>query len=419
MRLFSILAAVIVASILYAFIFERPALYARLGWADAEAAEVPDKAGETPAAETAGLVKVVVRRSEAQQIDTAVVLRGQTQAAREVNVQSETSATVISEPLRKGAQVEAGQPLCRLDEGTRGVALEQMRAQLDEARARVPESAARLDQALAQLDEARINQNASSKLSQGGFASTTRVANADAAVASALAGIESARAGLQAAQSGIRSAEAAVASAEKEIDRLTIKAPFSGLLESDTAELGTLLQPGALCATVIQLDPIKLVAFVPETEVGRVKVGALAGAQLVGSDSTTEADGGATVQGRVTFLSRSADEMTRTFRVEIEVANPDLAIRDGQTAEILISAAGATAHLLPQSALTLNDEGALGVRTIDGDAVVEFHKVRLMRDTPEGVWLTGLGERADVIVLGQEYVIAGVRVAPTWQELSQ
>ncbi|WP_375228265.1 efflux RND transporter periplasmic adaptor subunit [Roseobacter sp. S98] len=422
MRVFSFVAALVVASILYVYIFQRPALYAWMGWSETvqePGAVAATDAPGTAAPDTTNLVKVVVRRSEAQQIDTAVVLRGQTEAAREVNVQSETSAVVISEPLRKGAQVEAGQALCRLDEGTRGVALEQARAQLDEARARVPESAARLDQALAQLDEARINQNASSKLSEGGFASTTRVANADAAVASALAAVESARAGLQGAQSGIRSAEAAVASAEKEIERLTIKAPFGGLLESDTAELGALLQPGALCATIIQLDPIKLVAFVPETEVSRVRPGAPAGAQLVAGDSTAPTGRGAPVQGQVTFLSRSADEMTRTFRVEIEVPNPDLSIRDGQTAEILISAAGATAHLLPQSALTLNDEGTLGVRTIDSDAIVEFHEVRLMRDTPDGVWLTGLGDKADVIVLGQEYVIAGVRVAPTWQELSQ
>ena len=58
--------------------------------------------------------------------------------------------------------------------------------------------------------------------------------------------------------------------AEEDIERLTITAPFSGYLESDTAELGTLMQPGALCATIIQLDPIKLVGFVPEAQVDRV-----------------------------------------------------------------------------------------------------------------------------------------------------
>ena len=274
-----------------------------------------------------------------------------------------------------------------------------------------PEAEARLDQAVAQLAEARINQNASTKLSAGGFASTTRVANAEANVATALASVESARAGVQAAQAGIQSAQANVATAEKELERLLIRAPFAGLLESDTAELGTLLQPGDLCATVIQLNPIKLVAFVPETEVTRVKVGAPARATL--------ATGQTDVTGQVTFLSRAADETTRTFLVEIEVANTDMNISDGQTAEILVAGEGATAHLLPQSALTLNDDGVLGIRSIDEDAIVAFHPVQLLRDTPEGVWLTGLDDSVDVIVLGQEYVIAGVRVAPTYRDLVQ
>ncbi|MFK7745459.1 MAG: efflux RND transporter periplasmic adaptor subunit [Roseobacter sp.] len=412
MRIFSIIAALAVAALLYFAIVDRSAVTALLGnGADTSPDTMATDTSAAPPPAVADLVKVVVRKSNAQAIDTAVSLRGETQAARVVDVKSETSAVVVSEPLRKGAKVDAGQELCRLDEGVRGTALAQAEAQLDEARARVPESEARLDQALAQLDEARINQNASAKLSEGGFASSTRVANSDANVATALAGVESARAGLRGAQSGIQSAQAAVATAQKEIDRLTIKAPFAGLLESDTAELGALLQPGDLCATIIQLDPIKLVTFVPETEVDRVVLGAPARATL--------ATGQRDVVGQVSFLSRSADETTRTFRVEIDVANANETISDGQTAEILISGEGVKAHLLPQSALTLNDDGVLGVRTIDADAIVEFHAVQLLRDTADGIWVDGLEDAVDVIVLGQEYVIAGVQVAPTFQELSQ
>ncbi|WP_187429590.1 Solvent efflux pump periplasmic linker SrpA [Roseobacter fucihabitans] len=425
MRILSIFAALLVSAVLALFILDRPRLLALFG-GDTGTTEtttvVAADAPTRPDTVDASLVKVVVQKSIARQVDTAVVLRGQTEAARTVDIRAETSATVISPPLRKGARVETGQMLCQLDEGTRGTALAQARAQLDEARARVPEAEARLNQSLAQLDEAKINQNASSKLSAGGFASTTRVANSDAAVATAEAGVQSARAGLQASQSGIQSAQAAVATAEKEIERLTIRAPFGGLLEIDTAELGSLLQPGALCATIIQLDPIKLVAFVPETEVARVSLGAMASARLVAGSGAltggTEARG-SEVHGAVTFLSSAADPTTRTFRVEIEVANSDTKIRDGQTAEILISAEGARAHLLPQSALTLNDEGTLGVRTINAEAIVEFHPVALMRDSVDGVWLTGLADKADVIVLGQEYVVAGVQVAPTFKELSQ
>lgn len=412
MRLFPIIAAIIVAALLYLVIVERDSLTARLGGGENTAeAETEQTADSNEEAAEAGLVKVVAQRSTAQAIDTAIALRGETRASRSVDVRSETSAIVGTEPLRKGYLVEEGAVLCGLDEGTRGSDLEQARALLEEARAREPEAEARLQQSLAQLNEAEINQNASAKLIEEGFASSTRLANTQAAVATALAGVESARAGLRAAEASIRAAEATVASAEREIERITIRAPFSGLLETDTAELGTLLQPGGICATIIQLNPIKLVAFVPETEVNRVVVGAPATATL--------ATGKGNVEGVVTFLSRSADETTRTFRVEIEVENSNRSISDGQTAEILIAGQGATAHILPQSALTLNDDGVLGVRAVDDDNMVTFHPVELLRDTPQGVWLGGLPEELNVIVLGQDFVIAGVKVAPTFRELVQ
>ena len=223
--------------------------------------------------------------------------------------------------------------------------------------------------------------------------------------------METARTGLESAQAAVQSAEAAVAAAETEIERLTITAPFGGLLETDTAELGALMQPGQVCATVLQLDPIRIVGFVPEAQVDRVALGAEAGAELVS---------GRTVTGTVTFVARSADPQTRTFRVEITADNPDLAIRDGQTAEIAIEAEGAPAHLLPASALTLDDAGRLGVRVARADPergdVAAFVPVELVRDTPRGVFVTGLRDEARVIVVGQEYVTDGVAIDVTLRE---
>lgn len=444
MRIMPLLTALLVSAALYVLVFERDALLALAQAAPAGAAE-PETAGDAPPE----AVKVVARRSEARIVDSAVVLRGRTEAARQVEVRAETSGLVVSDPRRKGAFVEAGETLCKLDPGTRIATLDEARGRLQEARARLPEAQARvpeaearrteatarvaeaearLQEARARLEEARINQNAATRLSEDGFASETRVANsqaalesARAAVSSAEATVQSARAGvvgagaqlagaeaaIESARAGIQAAEAAVAAAEREIERLTITAPFPGLLEIDTAELGTLLRPGDLCATVIQLDPIRLVGFVPEAEVGKIEAGAPAGARLASGDE---------VSGRVTFLSRSADETTRTFRVEVTVPNPELSIRDGQTAEILIRAEGQPAHLLPQSSLTLDDDGALGVRLVDADGRARFAPVTLLRDTAQGVWVSGLPERADVILVGQEFVTDGVPVAPTFRE---
>ncbi|WP_368187540.1 efflux RND transporter periplasmic adaptor subunit [Aestuariibius sp. HNIBRBA575] len=443
MRLMPIITAILVSGFLYLLVFERNTL---LAFAQSGPAAATEEAEE----KAIPMIRVVAFHSTAQTIDSAVILRGRTEAARQVEVRAETSGQVISDPLRKGSFVNAGDLLCELDIGTRQSALdeaigrrEEARARLPEAESRIPEAQARraeatarvaeaqgrLAEARSRLEEAQINQNAAARLSEGGFASDTRVANADAtlesaraSVISAEAAVEGARAGIvgadasiesaaasvQSARAGIQAAAAGVAAAEREIERLSITAPFEGLLETDAAELGSLLQPGSACATIIQLDPIKLVGFVPETDVSKVHVGALAGARLASGDE---------VRGRVTFLSRSADPDTRTFRVEVEVPNADLAIRDGQTAEILVASDGRSAHLLPQSALTLNDGGDLGVRVVDADQKAAFMPVSVLRDTVEGIWLTGLPDAVDVIVVGQEFVIDGVPVDPHFSEV--
>jgi multidrug efflux system membrane fusion protein len=389
MKIVSIITAIVVIFVLYTLVFEREAFNKVADGTDIKrvveerleeenlATKVDleeDSAQQTD--KNAELVSVVVYSSNSQNLGSSVILRGETEAARFVQVRAETFGQVISDPLRKGSFVQKDDILCRLDEGTRKAALADSLARLEEAKALIPQTEAKLGEANSRLEEAKINFNAASKLSEGGYASDTRVASVQAAMRSAEAGVATAAAGFDSTRARIQSAEAGVATAKKEIERLTITAPFEGALESDTAEIGSLLQPGDLCGTIIQLNPIKLVGFLPETELFRVKLGANVRAQLTS---------GQEIEGNVTFLSRSADSKTRTFRVEVNVPNDGLEIRDGQTVELAIGSDGKKAHLLPQSALTLNDDGLLGVRFVDDKNITRFAAVKLEQDSKEGV----------------------------------
>lgn len=361
MRLSSLLIAAFVCAFVWLAVMERPLLMAFAGVEQQSAAEeAPDateREGEKPP------VSVVVLKSQAQPVARGIVLRGKTEAFRSVDVKSETTGTVISQPLRRGAIVEEGQILCELDPGTREAAL-------DEARAR--------------LKEAEANYKVATTLAENGYApETTAIARAAA----------------------LEAAKAAVLQAEKELEKLKIHAPFGGLMENDAAEYGALLQPGQTCAQIIQLDPIKLVGYATELQVRGLKVGAPAGARLID---------GREVRGEITFVARSADPVTRTFRVEVTVPNTDLSIRDGSSAQILIGLDGGKAHLVPQSALTLDDAGRLGVRVVvDGKAW--FRSVTIVNEIPDGVWVTGLEETAEVIIVGQEYVTDGRAVSVTYK----
>ena len=403
MRVFPILIAALVAVSLYFLVLDRDRLMAFAGRDDPAARPASEtSAAPQPAVAEPAPRRVVVTESRAQPIETAVVLRGRTEAERQVTVATEIQGRVIEPPLRKGARVAAGDRLCKLDPGTRESQLTEAQARLTEAEARVPEAQAALSEAQATFRARDIDVTAARQLSEGGFASETRLATAEAAQESALAGIERARSALSSAEAGIEAARASVEARTREIAQLTIAAPFAGLLETDTAELGTLLQPGQPCATVVQLDPLKLVGFVPELDVARLEPGAPAQARLATGEEVT---------GQVSFVARAADPATRTFRVEVTVPNPDLTLRDGQTAEIVIAADGLSAHLVPQSALTLDNEGTLGVRTVE-DGITRFLPARVVRDTPEGMFIAGLPDMAQIITLGQDFVVDGVPVTP-------
>ncbi|UWP96328.1 efflux RND transporter periplasmic adaptor subunit [Aliiroseovarius crassostreae] len=411
MRVFPVIAAIAVVTVLYLVIFQRTSLKEAMGIAPQQVAGQVEEAGPSSSSPAGGNiakgVSVIAVETIARDIESAVVVRGRTEASRRVQIRAETSGQVISERANKGSTVAQDDILCQLDPGTREASLAEARARLAEARARAPEAAAGVSEAQARLDEALINLNAAEKLSQDGFASDTRVANARVQVEAAKAGVIAAQSGAIRSASAIQSAEAASAAAQHELDRTVIRAPFGGLLETDTAELGALLQPGSACASIIQLNPIRLVGFVPELMVDIVGLGSPATARLANGEE---------ISGVVTYVADSSDPETRTFRVEIEAENGEKRLREGRTVEIAIAAPGRQAHLLPQSALTLDDDGHLGVRIVTDAGRAGFAQVEMLRDSPEGVWVTGLGDHATVIVSGQHYVTDDVLLDVTLQD---
>ncbi|MEM6486817.1 MAG: efflux RND transporter periplasmic adaptor subunit [Pseudomonadota bacterium] len=324
-----------------------------------DAAPVPGSA-----AARGGPVRVAVIDSEAVDTKAQLRLRGRTEASRLVEVRAETEGLVATPPLRAGARVEAGQLLCRLAPGSR---------------------LAEMAEAEAALAEAEIMYAAADRLSAQGFAAQTTRAEREAKLEAARATVDKMR---------------------LELARLDILAPFGGQLEDDSAELGERLALGGHCATVVDLATLKVVAFVSERDVDRLAEGDAVAVRLVN---------GAVREGTIRFIASTADPETRTYLVEVVIDNADGALRDGMTAEISVSVAAGRAHKVPQSVLTLDDRGRMGVRLVEqgeNGAVVRFAPVRMLRDGDDAAFIDGLPERARIIAIGQEFVRDGGRVVP-------
>jgi multidrug efflux system membrane fusion protein len=288
-----------------------------------------------------------------------VVLRGRTQATRTVVVRSETAGVVAQAPVLQGSFVSKGQVLCRLAVDARQAAL---------------------DQAKASLRSRQLQRQAAIDLAQKGYRSQTQVLEAQAA---------------------LDNAEAVVRQAEVALAQVNIRAPFAGVFDHRDAEVGTYLSPGQPCGTVIELNPLLVVGDLPETEAGRVRDGAAATARLVE---------GQLLNGRVRYVARDADPQTRTYHLELVVANPQAAVRSGLSAEVRINAGVGPAHLLPVNALVLDSAGRQGIRYVQADGRVGFAPVALLEETKEGLWVKGLSGPVRVITVGQSYVADGQKV---------
>ncbi len=295
-------------------------------------------------------------------------IRGRTQAFRHVMVRAEEPGKLISEPVARGARVSQGDVLCELAIDARD---------------------ANLSESLSRLEQTQFEYKASLDLQKRGLQSEVIVAQQKAAVSAA---------------------EAAVSRAELALARTKILAPFDGVVETRSVELGDLLNVGAVCASVLDDSPILLVGLVPEQNVTALEVGSLVEAEL---------GTGMRISGHVTYLARAADTSSRSYRIEVEVEvdNSNTNIREGITAELLVDAQDLRAHQIPSSALTLDDTGEIGVKILDRNNVVQFQRVTIIGDSSNrlnpGVWVTGLSGSTTLVTIGQEIVFPGQRVDST------
>ncbi len=203
------------------------------------------------------------------------------------------------------------------------------------------------------------------------------------------------------ARSALAAARSQLEAAETELDRLTVVAPFSGVIDTVHVERGSFIQAGAPVAVLIKLDPIIARAEVNERDLTYVKEGGMADVRLIS---------GHTVAGKVRHVSRMASAQTRTFPVEIEIENKDGTIPAGMTAEVALRTESVKAVMLPRSVVTLSAQGDLGIRVLRSDDTVDFVPIDLIDDTPRGLVLGSVPPDTRITVAGQDLVTEGEKV---------
>lgn len=302
---------------------------------------------------------VRVRTQSAEEVMRTIVVNGKTAPARIAHLAAETDGRIEYIGAERGASLNRGELIVRLDERDRS---------------------ARLAQAEATVRQRDVEYAARERLKSESYVS-------EAQLQEALALLETARAELTRAQ--------------LDLGYMYVRAPFAGALQARNVEVGDFVKRGDPIATYVDNRTIIVSANVSEFDAKYVHVDETAEARLAT---------GETVRGRIRYVAPVADEATRTFTVELEVANADGNLRAGGTAELRIPAQTVLAHRVSPSLLTLDDAGNVGVKIINDRGEVEFVVADIALSSSDGVWLAGLPPTATIITVGQGYVPSGAVV---------
>lgn len=309
----------------------------------------------------ADVMKVRVIDSQAVDHQKTITVNGRTNPSMDVMIRAETDGQITEIFAAEGTSVTKGTPIVAID---------------------IREREEILREAQELLRQREIEYNAARKLVKQGYSSDVQVAQA---------------------QSALESARANLTKARIDLEKTRITAPFDGVLGDRSVDVGDYVQVGDEVTRLVALDPLEVRVYVNEKDVVKIAVGDTAKIRFADNQTYT---------GTVSYIAPTADDQTRTFRVDVRMDNADYTIPGGLTASLSMVVHQERAHKVSPAILTLNDAGDIGVKIVDGQKTVRFMPVRILTDEPSAMWIAGLPDQIQIITVGQDFVIDGQKVDP-------
>lgn len=335
-------------------------------------------ASKDDGAQQAPLPSVRFLQGKAAERTRSISVYGVTEAARRIDLKAEVEGKVISIDAREGSLVNQGDLILSIEPRDRQAVLEKAKAL---------------------VNQREIEFEAARSLEQKELGSKKKTAEA---------------------LSALEQAKADEINAQVALDNTQIRAPFDGFLEKINVEAGTLVGPnvrigegsfneGSNIVTIVQKTPFIATGQLSELYINEIEPGQSAEAELVTGQKRS---------GQVTYIGHIADPVTRTFRIEVEIDNREGDIRSGVTSSITIPLEIQKVHAIPSSALSLNDQGELGIKLLEDmrdqegvkRALVKFHKIEVFDYEGSDVFVTGLPEEISLITVGHAFVREGDEV---------
>jgi multidrug efflux system membrane fusion protein len=306
----------------------------------------------------APLVKVTVEHITADEVTREISLYGRTEPDRIATLRSEVKGLVKEVHVQQGERVSKGQKIISLEKS---------------------DFESRLQSAKATLKQREVELKGAQSLKDQGFQSQTALAQATAS---------------------LEVAKADVVSFALAVFKSQIMAPFDGIINERFVEVGDFLKEGDNIATLVDLDPLVISANVTEVNVQGLKTQQQATGRMVSGDL---------LQGKIRYISSISELGTNTFKIEVEVPNPDYTQMAGMSTELALPLETTWAMRISPAVMALDEQGNLGVKIVVAEHV-KFVPIDIVKSDSQGVWLSGMGQQADIITLGHGFVRDGDKV---------
>ena len=297
------------------------------------------------------LFNVQVRNSTAELYNRKIKLAGQINAIKRTDMSTKIGATVKSVPIRAGQFVKKGTPIVVFKPSI---------------------YPAELENAKAVLSKREIQLNSIKRLYAKKSRSKTQLNDAQAQYNTALSNY---------------------ISAKEKVDSITIRAPYDGIINTVKVEIGEESRKGDVVASIGDTSILKTIIHISENQIDDIQTGQTVKLTLRNNK---------TLMGKVISIGNRSNVKTRTFPVEVHAQNTVNA-KDGLSVTAEVNLGKIKIHAIPASILSLNPDGVLGVRIVEGD-IVRFKPVTIEQEKSAKILISGLPDTVQLITVGQEYV---------------
>lgn len=277
--------------------------------------------------ESFGATPVKVFKVRKQKISEKLNFTGLIEPSRKITIMPDIAGKVAKIYVEEGDKVKAGQLLAELDTRAISLQLEQAEAALGVAEANYKDAQRNMERMERLKEEKAVSDQQYEKI----------------------------RLAYEAADAQLQQARAAVNLARHSLDVSLMRAPFSGVIASKNAEVGDVINPmmggfsptsGVL--TLMDFSRVKIEMDVSPNDIVLIKKTQVAYLRVTSLPDRV-------FEGRVALVNLAADPLTKKFKVEVRVDNPDLTLRPNTFGEVILEIiTREDALVIPQQAVLEN-----------------------------------------------------------------